>query len=34
MYFRTCLEHMLDLMFSQPKFRNEVEYNFGIGLQF
>ena len=33
-YYRTRLEHMTDLMFSQPQIRNPVEYHFGLGLEF
>jgi len=34
LYYRTGLEHMTDLMFSQPQIRNPVEYHFGLGLEF
>jgi len=34
LYYRTRLEHMIDLMFSQPQIRNPVEYHFGLGLEF
>jgi len=33
LYSRTRLEHMRDLMFSQPQIRNTVEYHFGLSLQ-
>ena len=31
LYARRRLEHILDLMFSQPRIRNTVESRFGVG---